>query len=88
MLVTTTLYNREILNYPQNRDQGGRGGTAGTHVTTSEVPTLNHEFGNDPVEGRSLIAKALLASAKGAEVLGRLRDILIEEVEDNSFRFS
>ena len=36
-------------------------------------PHLTHEVGNDPVEGGTLEAEALLASAQSAEVLAGLR---------------
>ena len=56
------------------------------YVTTGEVTTLEHEVGDDSVEGRALVAKALLASAESAEVLGSLGDNIIEEVEVDAAR--
>lgn len=53
----------------------------GSYVATGEVTTLEHELGDDTVEGRVLVTEALLARAKSAEVLGGLGDILVEEVE-------
>ena len=41
-------------------------------VTPREVSALNHEVLNHSVEGRSLVAKAFLASREGTEVLRRL----------------
>jgi hypothetical protein len=50
-----------------------------THVSGGEVTTLEHELGDDTVEGSALeveglaaAASALLASAEGAEVLSSL----------------
>jgi hypothetical protein len=53
--------------------------SAVTYVATGEVTTLEHELGNDAVEGRTLVveglaraAGTLLTSAESAEVLGGL----------------
>lgn len=51
------------------------------YVATGEVTTLEHELGDDAVEGRSSIAEALLAGAESTEVLGGLGDNIVEEVE-------
>ena len=42
-------------------------------LTSGEVATLAHEAGNNAVEGRSLVTKAFLAGAKGAEVIASFR---------------
>ena len=52
-----------------------------TDVATGEVTTLEHELRDDTVEGRSLVAEALLASAESTEVLSGLGDNVIEELE-------
>ena len=57
----------------------GRG--CGTHVATGEVTTLEHELGDDAVELGARVAEALLARAEGTEVLGRLGDDVVEELE-------
>ena len=57
------------------------GERAETYVTAGEITTLKHELGDDSVEGRTLVAEALLASAERAEVLSSLRNDLVEEVE-------
>jgi hypothetical protein len=62
-------------------------GAKRSHVATSEIATLDHELGNDPVEARTLVSEALLASAESTKVLGRLWDIFIEKVEHDAFRF-
>ena len=62
-------------------------GAKRSHVATSEIATLDHELGDDPVEGRALVSKALLASAQSTKVLGRPWDIFVEEVEHDAFRF-
>lgn len=51
------------------------------YVTTGEVTTLEHEVRDDTVEGRALVAEALLAGAESAEVLSGLGDDVIKEVE-------
>ena len=38
-------------------------------IASSEVTSLKHELGDDPVEAAALEAEALLTRAKGAEVL-------------------
>ena len=53
----------------------------GTHIATGEVSALEHEVGDDAVELGAGIAKALLASRESAEVLDRLRDNIVEELE-------
>jgi hypothetical protein len=52
-----------------------------THVATGEVTTLEHELGDDTVELGAGVAEALLARAESAEVLGRLGDNIVEELE-------
>ena len=54
-------------------------GSAETHVATGEVTALEHELRDHAMELGAAVAKALLASAKGTEVFGRLgRDIVVE----------
>ena len=53
-------------------------------VALGEVTTLNHELLDDAVEGRPLVAKALLAGGESAEVLGRLRDGLAVKAHDDA----
>jgi hypothetical protein len=57
-----------------------------TYVAAGEVTTLKHELGNDTVELGAGIAKALLASAESAEVLSRLGDDIVEELEVDAAR--
>jgi len=47
-------------------------GLATSAVVVGEVSTLAHEVGDDTVENAAFVAKALLASAKGAEVFSGL----------------
>lgn len=47
-------------------------GLAAGTVALGKVTTLDHEVLDDTVEGGALVAKALLASGKSSEVLGRL----------------
>jgi hypothetical protein len=54
------------------------------YISTGEVATLQHEFGDDSVERRTLVAKALLAGAESAEVLGRLGDDIVKQVEGDT----
>ena len=53
-------------------------------VSLGEVTALDHELLDDAVEGRSLVAEALLAGGEGAEVLGRLGDGLAVEAHDDA----
>jgi hypothetical protein len=61
-------------------------GLAAGTVTAGEVTTLEHEVGDDSVERRALVAKALLAGAESTEVLSGLGDNIIEEVEGDAAR--
>lgn len=56
----------------------------GTHISSSEVTALQHELRNDSVELATLVAEALLPSAKSTEVFGGLRDDVVVEVEVDS----
>lgn len=53
-------------------------------VTSSEVPTLEHEFGDDAVEAGALVPETFLTGAEGAEVLGGAGDDVVVEVEDDA----
>lgn len=44
---------------------------------TGEVTTLEHKVGDDTVERRALVAKAVLSRRKCAEVGGGLRDNIV-----------
>ena len=59
-------------------------GLATRAVTAGEVTTLEHELRDDSVEGRTLVAEALLAGTESSEVLSSLRDVIVEEVEINA----
>jgi hypothetical protein len=50
------------------------------YIATGEVTTLEHELGDDAVEGRARVTEAVLAGAELAEVPGGLRNNVIEEV--------
>lgn len=50
-------------------------------VASREVATLKHELRDDTVKFAACIAKALLASAQGAEVLSSLGNDIVEEVK-------
>ena len=51
------------------------------HVAAGEVTTLQHELGNDTMELRSSIAKALLSGAKSTEILSSLRNNIVVKIE-------
>lgn len=51
-----------------------------------EVTTLEHELGDDTVEGRALVTLTLGLGAELTEVAGGLGDVLLEEVEDDTAR--
>lgn len=52
-----------------------------TYIATGKVTTLEHELGNDTVEGRARVSKALLAGTERAEVLDGLWDDVVIEIE-------
>lgn len=58
-----------------------RARTRNTHVATGEVTTLEHELGDDTVEGRALVSFLHWVFAELSEVLSGPGDILGEEVE-------
>lgn len=57
------------------------GECGGSHITTGEVTTLQHESRNDTVELRPRVAEALLSGTKGTEVFSGLGDDFVEKVE-------
>ena len=57
-----------------------------SYVTAGEVAALEHELGDDTVEGRALVAEALLAGAESAEVLGGLGNDVIVQLEVDATR--
>ena len=59
--------------------------SAGT-IVVSKVSSLEHEFGDYPVEAASLVAISVLTGAEFSEVSGGLWDDLVEEVEGHSTR--
>jgi hypothetical protein len=61
------------------------GATTST-VVAGEVTTLEHELGDDTVEGRALVTLTLGKLAELTEVLSSLGDVLLEEVEDDTAR--
>lgn len=57
-----------------------------TYVAAGEVTTLEHELGNDTVEGRALVGQDLAslvseALAELSKVLGSLGDDVVVELE-------
>ena len=57
-----------------------------TYVAARKVTALKHKVRNDTVELGASVAKALLASAKGAEVLDRLGSDIVEELKVDAAR--
>ena len=55
-------------------------------VATSEVTTLEHEVGDDTVEGGALVAETVLASGKLTEVASRFGDNIVVQLEDDATR--
>lgn len=53
-------------------------------VTAGEVTTLEHELGDDTVEGRVGVAETLLASAESTEVGGGLGDNVVKKLENDA----
>ena len=56
---------------------------ASSSISFVEISSLNHEVSDDTMEGGVLVAKTLVTSAKGPEVLGSLGDIVPKESDDN-----
>lgn len=52
-----------------------------THVAAGEVTTLEHEVGDDAVEGRALVTLTLLLVAELSEVLSGLGDNVVVQLE-------
>lgn len=52
-----------------------------TDIASSEITALQHELRDDAVEFATLVAESLLAGAEGTEVLGRLWDYIVVELE-------
>lgn len=59
-------------------------GLATSAVALGEVAALDHKVLDDTVEGRSLVAEALLAGGESAEVLSSLRDSLAIETKGDT----
>ena len=55
-------------------------------VTAGEVATLEHEVGDDTVEGRALVAETMLAGGELAEVTSGLWDDVVVELEGDATR--
>lgn len=62
-------------------------GTAAVAVGQIGVTTLEHEVGDDTVEGNTLVAEALLTGAQGLEVGRGLGDDVVVELELDSWLF-
>jgi hypothetical protein len=52
-----------------------------THVATSEITALKHEFGDHAMELGARVSKALLTSAERTEILAGLGNDTVVEVE-------
>jgi hypothetical protein len=55
-----------------------------TYIAFGEVTALEHELGDDTVEGGASVAIAVLTSGEFAEVLGGLGDDVVVELENNA----
>lgn len=62
------------------------GGCWDAHIAASEITALEHELGDDAVEGRALVAEAILAGAQLPEIPGRLGNDVVEQVERDTAR--
>jgi len=59
-------------------------GLPSSPVASGEITTLAHKAGDDSVEGRTLVAKALLSSAESTEVLNGLGNNISMERHDDA----
>ena len=53
-------------------------------VTLGEITSLEHKFGNDTMEGGSLVSKAVLTSGEFTEVFRGLGDHIVVEFEHDT----
>ena len=67
-----------------NREIGARNDREKVQAYAGEVTTLEHEVGDDTVEGAALVAEAVLAGRELAEVARGHRDNIVVELEDNT----
>jgi len=58
-------------------------GLASGPIAVGEVTPLTHKVGNNPMEYRALVAKALLPRAEGTEVLGRFGGDVLPQLNDD-----
>lgn len=59
-----------------------------TYIATGEITSLKHEVGDHTMELGAFVSEPFLASAKGAEVLGRFRgDVIVEDEVDSASLF-
>ena len=72
-------WSQDISSYPFHRNFIRR-----RTITIGEITALYHELLDDTMKSGAFIAKAFLASAKSAEVLGGLRDSLSVKADHNS----
>lgn len=57
-----------------------------TYVATSEITPLKHELRDHTVELRARVSEALLSGAESTEVVCRLGDDIVVELEVNAAR--
>lgn len=55
-----------------------------THIPTIKIPALKHKLRNHTVELGALVPETHVPRAEGGEVLDRLGDFVVVEVEDDS----
>lgn len=75
-LAASTLESQNLRIFASRGSQ-----KTATHVLAGEVTTLEHELGNDTVEGRALVAEAVLTGRELTEVAGGLGNDIVEELE-------
>jgi hypothetical protein len=57
-----------------------------TNIASGEVTTLQHELGDNTVEGRASISESILSRAELTEVARGLGDNIVEELEYDTAR--
>lgn len=62
-------------------EPGAIDGLSASAVVVGEITTLAHEIRNHPVETTTLVAETLLSGTKRAEVLRRLGDNILPQLE-------
>lgn len=59
-------------------------GPAASPISFREIPSLEHEFGDDAMETRSFVSESVLACCEFPEITGSIWDDIVIELENNA----